>query len=162
MSLSDGPLIAANFLNQIHLGNQQRPITQQKSLSIRRAAWLILQRTETLDGEQDQLLEKLTARPELSEAIALAKGFLPLVRERLLEQLDDWLKQAMNSSIKAFQNFAKSLMEDYDAVKAGVTLEVSNGQVEGQNNRLKMLVADVWPGWTRPFSQAAHLKIEGS
>ena len=114
-------------------------ITQQKPLSIRRVAWLILQRTETLDSEQEQLLEKLIAHPELSEAIVLAKGFLSLVRERLPERLDDWLKQAMNSSIKAFQNFAKSLMGDYDAVKAGVTLEVSNGQVEGQNNRLKML-----------------------
>ncbi len=45
----------------------------------------------------------------------------------------------MKSSVRAFQRFAKSLMDDYDAVKAGVTLEVSNGQVEGQNNRLKML-----------------------
>ena len=53
--------------------------------------------------------------------------------------MEDWLKNAMNSSIKAFQTFAKGLTEDYDAVKAGVTLEVSNGQVEGQNNRLKML-----------------------
>ncbi len=35
--------------------------------------------------------------------------------------------------------FALSLGEDYEAVKAGVTLEWSNGQVEGQINRLKML-----------------------
>lgn len=111
----------------------------QKSLSARRVAWLILQRPETLDKEQEQLLEKLAAKTELSEAISLAQGFLKVVRQRLSEHLDDWLKNAMNSSLKAFQTFAKSLMDDYDAVKAGVTLEVSNGQVEGQNNRLKML-----------------------
>ena len=111
----------------------------QKPLSARRVAWLILQRPETLEDEQEQLLEKLAAQPELSEPISLAQGFLELVRQRLPEQLDDWLKKAMNSSIKAFQTFAKGLMDDYDAVKAGVTLEVSNGQVEGQNNRLKML-----------------------
>ena len=64
---------------------------------------------------------------------------MALVRKRRPERLDDWLTQAMNSSIKAFQNFAKSLMVDYDAVKAGVTLDVSNGPVEGMNNRLKML-----------------------
>ena len=69
----------------------------------------------------------------------MAQGFLELVRQRLPEQLDDWLKKAMNSSIKAFQSFAKGLADDYDAVKAGPYLEVSNGQVEGQNNRLKML-----------------------
>ncbi len=35
--------------------------------------------------------------------------------------------------------FALRLGSDYEAVKAGVTLEWSNGQVEGQINRLKML-----------------------
>ena len=69
----------------------------------------------------------------------MAKGFLDLVRNRLPKQLGGWLESAMNSSIKAFQTFAKGLIEDYNAVKAGVTLDVSNGQVEGQNNRLKML-----------------------
>lgn len=39
---------------------------------------------------------------------------------------------------------AKGLKEDYDAVKAGLTLEVSNGPVEGQNNRLKMLKRQVY------------------
>jgi transposase len=81
----------------------------------------------------------LATQPELSEAFSLAQGFLEVVRQRLPEQLDDWLKNAMSGSIKAFQTFAKGLIEDYDAVKAGVTLEISNGQVEGQNNRLKML-----------------------
>jgi transposase len=35
--------------------------------------------------------------------------------------------------------FAQSLREDYDAVKAGVTLSTSNGPVEGHINRLKIL-----------------------
>ncbi|MDX2242234.1 MAG: transposase, partial [Leptolyngbyaceae cyanobacterium bins.302] len=61
------------------------------------------------------------------------------VRQRQSEQLDLWLERASSSSIKQFQNFAKSLQEDYQAVKAAVTLEVSNGQVEGQVNRLKMI-----------------------
>ena len=107
----------------------------QRPLSARRVAWLILQRPETLDDEQKHLLTHLADTPSLTEAISLAQGFLSLVRKRLPEQLDDWLVSARDSSIKAFQ----SLKEDYDAVKAGVTLEISNGQVEGQNNRLKML-----------------------
>ncbi len=35
--------------------------------------------------------------------------------------------------------FAKGLSEDYEAVKAGVTLPWSTGPVEGHINRLKML-----------------------
>jgi transposase len=114
-------------------------LSEQKPLSARRVAWLVLRRTETLDDEQEALLAKLCEQPELSEPISLAQAFLKLVRQRLPEQLDGWLTDARNSSIKAFSSFAKGLKEDYDAVKAGVTLEVSNGQVEGQNNRLKML-----------------------
>ena len=111
----------------------------QEPLSARRAAWLLLKREETLTAEEKMLLERLGGQPELSGAISLAQGFIEFVRQRLPEKLDSWLEKAKNSSIKAFQSFAKGLKDDYDAVKAGVTLEVSNGPVEGQNNRLKML-----------------------
>ena len=37
------------------------------------------------------------------------------------------------------QSFANGLKKDYDAVKAGLTLEWSNGQTEGQVHRLKLL-----------------------
>jgi len=85
------------------------------------------------------MLEQLCQPPELTDAIILAQGCIELVRQRLPEDLDDWLAKAKNSSIKVFQTFAKGLKEDYAAVKAALTLDVSNGPVEGLNNRLKML-----------------------
>lgn len=113
--------------------------TDQKPLSASRAAWLIMRRAESLSTEEEEILGRLCQHPALSTSIALAQGFLKLVRRRLPQQLDSWLELATNSAIKPFQGFANGLKEDYDAVKAGVTLEVSNRQVEGQNNRLKML-----------------------
>jgi len=77
----------------------------------------------------------LTSRP----AIELAQGFAQFVRQRQPEQLDPWLEKAFKSQLSPFNRFAKRLREDYDAVKAGVTLPWSNGQTEGQINRLKML-----------------------
>lgn len=114
-------------------------IKSQKPLSARRAAWLVLQRPDTLTDKQKTLLERLTQRAELSETIKLTQGFIDLVRQRLPKQLDSWLGKAKNSTVKAFQSFAKGIEDDYEAVKAGMTLDVSNGPVEGQNNRLKML-----------------------
>ncbi len=114
-------------------------IQSQKPLSARRAAWLVLQRPNTLTDKQKTLLERLTQRSELSEIIRLAQGFIDLVRQQLPKQLESWLEKAKASTVKAFQSFAKGLDEDYDAVKAGMSLDVSNGPVEGQNNRLKML-----------------------
>lgn len=113
--------------------------TGRPLLTARRAAWLVLKKSEQQSGEDHGLLVKLQQHQDLAPAIGLAQQFADLVRQRQPQQFDIWLEQAISSPIKQFQNFAKSLQEDYKAVKAGVTLEVSNGQVEGQINRLKML-----------------------
>ena len=43
----------------------------------------------------------------------------------------------LESGIPSMKNFANGLLKDYDAVKAAVSLNWSNDQVEGQVNRLK-------------------------
>ena len=59
--------------------------------------------------------------------------------EKLLLHKEEWYERACSCQIKALESFAESLKEDWAAVKNGVTLSWSNGQVEGQINRLKML-----------------------
>ena len=76
---------------------------------------------------------------EVAEAIDLAQDFVTLVRQRQPTQLDLWLTRATTSTIEALRRFATGLYEDYEAVKAGVTLPWSSGPVEGHINRLKML-----------------------
>jgi transposase len=61
------------------------------------------------------------------------------VRQQQPQELDPWLARAAKSAVGAFQRFAKGLRDDYDAIKAGVTLPWSNGPVEGQITRLKLL-----------------------
>ena len=111
----------------------------QKPLTVQRAAWLVMRKVENLTEEDETILEQLSSQPELSKAIDLAQSFLFIVRKRLPQHLDLWLDRAKNSALRPFKSFAKGLLDDYEAVKAALTLEVSNGQVEGQNNRLKMV-----------------------
>lgn len=128
---------------------RQRLVTQQlpqvaepekRPLTARRTAWLVLQRSEKQQPDDQQLIARLKAQhPDLLIAIELAQGFIQLVRQRQPEQLDSWLEQAIRSELSPFRRFAKRLREDYDAVKAGVTLPWSNGPTEGHINRLKML-----------------------
>ena len=61
------------------------------------------------------------------------------MRQRQGMQLDAWLARVVTSTVVAVQRFAKGLADDYDAVKAGMTLPWSNGLVEGQITRLKRL-----------------------
>jgi transposase len=111
-----------------------------RHLTARRATWLVLRRPERLDKDEAAQLAQLQARhPEVAAAIAVAQDFAQLVRERTPEQLDPWLARAADSSLTPLQRFAKGLRDDYEAVKAGVTLPWSTGPVEGQINRLKML-----------------------
>ena len=109
-------------------------------LTPRRAAWLVLRReTKRTEAEAQQLAHLRAQDTEVAEAIDLAEEFATLVRQRQPAQLDPWLHRAATSTLEALQRFATGLYEDYEAVKAGVTLPWSSGPVEGHINRLKML-----------------------
>jgi transposase len=85
------------------------------------------------------LAELRQYNPELDQAIGLAEEFAALVRRREPERLDPWLQRAQDGTIVSLRRFAKRLSADYEAVHAAVKLGWSNGPVEGQINRLKML-----------------------
>jgi len=62
-----------------------------------------------------------------------------LVQDRSLVRLDAWLKAARKSVCTEVRRFAQGLRQDWSSIQNAVSLEWSNGQVEGQVNRLKML-----------------------
>lgn len=117
----------------------------QKSISIPRlsvtqAAWLLIHPDDRLDEIQLQLRDKLChLSDEIKVARKLTQSFCKLLRDRAADKLDTWLEEAEKCGLKAFKNFAVGLRRDYDAVKAALTYEWSNGQVEGQVNRLKFI-----------------------
>jgi transposase len=109
-------------------------------LTPRRATWLVLRReAKRTEAEVQQLAQLRAQAADVAEAIDLAQDFATLVRQRQPTQLDPWLKRATTSTIEALRRFATGLYEDYEAVKAGVTLPWSTSPVEGHINRLKML-----------------------
>ena len=91
-------------------------------------------------AEAQTYLDQLCATDaDIARAYQLTQGFLALVRERLGSDLEAWITVATNSGIDALARFARGLQEDLAAVTAGLTLEWSNGSVEGQITRLKLL-----------------------
>jgi transposase len=113
---------------------------QLPPFTARRASFLIVKPEQHRDAEEVDLLARLVAaHPDLNKAVELAEEFSQLLRERKAEGFDPWLMKAFKSALKSFQAFAKGLFEDYAAVRASMVLGVSNGMVEGFNNRLKMV-----------------------
>jgi transposase len=107
--------------------------------SARRAAWLFLKDLAELSNEEKLFIgELMESSAEIKQAVTLTKQFQELVKARNVDLLDGWLLAAENLSAK-WKNFAKGLRQDGAAVKAALTSDWSNGQTEGQVNRLKFL-----------------------
>jgi transposase len=112
----------------------------RRPLTPRRATWLVLCPPARATAQGHRQLTQLTRQSaELAEAVALAQDFAGLVRQRQPTHLEPWLVRAATSSLPPFRRFARGLRADLAAVHAAVTLPWSQGPIEGQINRLKML-----------------------
>ena len=127
-----------------HLGKvkrrRRRKASPRLSLpSAREAAWLLLRPDELTDEEQSvvKLLRQLS--PEVGRSQELALSSIEVVKERRADDLRGWLIEARRSEIAEFVTFANGLTSDLQAVRAALEYEWSNGQVEGQVHRLKLI-----------------------
>ena len=108
--------------------------------SPRRGAWLLTKQESELDSDEQKLLQELIQNDQnAKEAHRLGQEFQEMVRERKVELLEDWFKTVQESGISALQSFMNGLKQDLAAVKAALSLPWSNGQTEGQVNRLKFI-----------------------
>lgn len=103
------------------------------------AHWSNFKEEQRLDWQKDYLTRLCQADPQIAQTYELIQIFTTMLRERQGQRLDAWLKLVEEQGISELQSFAQGLLKDYDAVKAGLTLKWSNGQVEGQVHRLKLL-----------------------
>ncbi len=116
------------------------PPQLRRSLSPTRASWLCMSQPAKLDDKQRHQLERIRqGHPDLETAYRLSQGFVSMLAERRDQDLDGWLVQADRSGISELKSFAQGIRRDYAAVHAAFSSVYSNGQVEGQVNRLKLL-----------------------
>ena len=74
--------------------------------------------------------------PELVDARRLIDQFHDMIRKRIASELDPWLIAASESLIASF---ASGVSNDRVSVHAAMVQPWSNGQTEGQINKLKMV-----------------------
>ena len=108
--------------------------------SPRQVTWWFARPPDKLDEEEGKNLHKLIEQSsDLQQVYNLVQEFLVLVHERKKEALSSWLERAKQTPIGELRYFAIGLENDLAAVEAALTYEWSNGPVEGNNNRLKMI-----------------------
>ena len=107
--------------------------------SPRQARWWLTLPSERLSESQRAFAARLmTGSEPIADATRLASSFALVLRDRKVDALDRWLVSADASMTSEFREFASSLRRDLAAVRAAVTLAWSNGQTEGQVNKIKM------------------------
>jgi transposase len=112
----------------------------QRALSAREAAWLFVCNPQKLRISQAIRLDHLRVTNEdLGLAYQLAQDFRVLVTKRQTPVLGRWLEEAKASGIKELQSLATGIYRDFDAVRAALVTEYSNGQTEGKVNKLKCI-----------------------
>ncbi len=108
------------------------------SASPRELRWLLARQSDDLDEEQQARLKRLMeTSTDVQQVHTLLQNFHIMLRDKHHERLDCWLEQANKSGIQELRSFALGIRRDYEAVKAAIMLPWSQGQTEGQVNKLK-------------------------
>ncbi len=106
----------------------------------RSCVWLLLKKGEKLTEEECLARQTVSdACPAIAQGLELIQAFRKAICRRSEKRFDAWMDAVTKSQIPEFKNFVKVLQKDEAAVRAAVSSEWSNGQTEGQVNRLKML-----------------------
>ena len=109
-------------------------------LSLKKVAWWWLRPpNELTPAEQEAVDYVRQVHAQLEISYQLTGAFVGMIKGHQAETLDLWIEQARFSRVPELVRFGLGLKRDYDAVLASLQLPYSQGVVEGQVNRLKLM-----------------------
>ncbi len=122
----------------LHFANPRTP-GQPTLPAARHSVWALLKARGMLSPDEKTLQRQLRRHAVVNRAYTLAQRFMKMIRRRRPRLFDEWLQACTRSHVPELSNLAAGLHQDYDAVRAAIRGIWSNGQTEGQVNRLKVL-----------------------
>ena len=137
--------MVAQFVSKLHVkrtkylgGSGNRRAT--KLLSPKAVAMLLTKPQEELDPTDHAALPLVLRHcPELIELRQLGQDFKQAFQLQSAEAFSAWMEKASRATFGAIHRFTNGLRRDEAAIAAAVSLPWSNGQVEGQVHRLKLI-----------------------
>jgi transposase len=116
------------------------PATAAERFSANAATWLFIHDPEDLTTKEQRELDLICQYSQTARiTYDLTQHFLTILRKRRGQDFENWLSAVQSSPIPELGRFAHSLCQDKEAVIAGLTLSVSNGPVEAQVQKLKVV-----------------------
>ncbi|OQP56372.1 hypothetical protein A3860_39945, partial [Niastella vici] len=115
-----------------------RTYIPRQSWSAAKVSLLVYKCYTDLSSSEQAFLNILKEKsPEINIAMDLVQELKEIMEKKQGEKLREWIDKSMECSINELKAFARGLLTDFTAVKNAFSTQWSNGQVEGQINKLK-------------------------
>ena len=121
-----------------------RQLTSKEKVEVKGTRWLLLKNPWNLTNDQKERLSTLVRWNSplvrawyLKESFQLFWGYRQPWRAK--QHLLKWINSAMRSRLEPFKKFARMLRSHLDGVLAWTKTRLSNGAVEGMNNKIKSI-----------------------
>ena len=101
--------------------------------------WMILEPKRLKTDEKKFLASLLQVSEQAQEVNRLSRELVEIIKRKDEDELIVWLDRTRSSQVKEMRGFAFGIMKDEAAVRQAVSSQWSNGQTEGQVNRLKTI-----------------------
>ena len=144
----DRSRLVQNFLQTLRGSHRQPrfpippivPPQPAEQFSAHNAVWLFIRDPIKFTDTEKETLALIRQRSTTAEtAYGLVQDGFTMVRKREGSRLDAWIKAVLESGIPELNSFVCGILKDKDAVVAGLTLNYSNGPVEAQVGKLKLV-----------------------
>ena len=124
--------------------SEVRRLTAQEKTTFKSTRWLLLKNPWNLSNEQKERLSTLVRwNSPIVRAYYLKESFQLFweyqQEKRAQDLLSKWMNSAMRARLEPFKKFVRTLRSHLDGILPWTKLRLSNGAVEGMNNKIKSI-----------------------
>ena len=121
-----------------------RELAAEEKRWLKKSRWILLKRPENRTEKEDERLSMIKkANGPVYRAYLLKESFLNIfvrdTRNQAEEDLRAWLKWAARSRLKPFVRLGRTIRKYRDGVLEFIETKLSNGRLEGMNNKIRLL-----------------------
>jgi len=124
--------------------SEMRRLTGPEKTTFKSTRWLLLKNPWNLTNEQKERLSTLVRwNSPIVRAYYLKEAFQLFweyrQQKRAQDLLSKWMNSAMRSRLQPFKKFVRMVRSHLDGILPWTKLRLSNGAVEGMNNKIKSI-----------------------
>ena len=154
-------------LDKVRRDTYNQETDENKRRLIKGQRWLLLANGDNLSPKaEERLFKALDINRPLATAYYLKESLRRVWwqddRQDAAAILDDWIEQARQSGLRPIESIADTLARHRDGILAWYDYRISNGKLEGINNKIKTMKRQAYDYRDMPFFKLKLLSLHDS